>query len=58
MRFALLEAKLAMMSIIHKFELTKSERTQDKIVLDPSAALGAPKDPIYLKFIERSTLSK
>ena len=40
MRFALLEAKVALMSVVRKFELVTCSKTVEKIELDPKSALG------------------
>ncbi len=40
MRFALLEAKIGLMSVIRHFKLLPSSKTVDKIVLDPKSGLA------------------
>ena len=53
MRFALLEAKLALANIVRKFTLLPSEKTKEPLVLDPKAAIAYPKDGIYVKLEKR-----
>ena len=49
MRFALLEAKVALMSVVRKFELLTCSKTVDKIELDPKSALGGNKGGLWVK---------
>ena len=48
MRFALLEAKLALASIICKFSLIPSEKTVDPTLIDPTAFVAYPKNGLYI----------
>ena len=54
MRFALLEAKMALVSLLAKYDFKTCSKTPDEIVLDPVAILGAPKDPIFIQITERN----
>ena len=40
MRFALLEAKYALVTIVRKFEFIATEKTKTPLKLDPEANLG------------------
>ena len=50
MRFAMLEAKIALANMVKNFELLPSERTQEPFVLEPSSFIIAyPKNGLYIK---------
>ena len=49
MRFAVLEAKMALVALLSKYNFVRSSETVDRITLDPGSMLGAPKDPIMIK---------
>ena len=49
MRFALLEAKLAIANIIKKFKLVLSSKTSEPMTLDPKCIFKYPKNGLYLK---------
>ena len=49
MRFALLEAKLALASIFQKFNLLPSEKTKEPVEYDPMAAIAYVKNGLYVK---------
>ena len=53
MRFALLEAKLALANIVRKFTLLPSEKTEEPLVIDPKAVISYPKKGIYIKLEKR-----
>jgi hypothetical protein len=53
MRFALLEAKVALVSMLAKYNFVKSERTPEVIELDPKSQLGASKNPLYVRVEKR-----
>ena len=48
MRFALLEAKLALASIIRKFTLIPSDKTGDPTIIDPMAFVAYPQNGLYI----------
>ena len=48
MRFALLEAKLALASIVRKFTLLPSEKTVNPTLIDPTAFVAYPKNGLYI----------
>ena len=48
MRFALLEAKLALASIIRKFKLVPSNKTVNPTLIDPKAFVAYPKNGLYI----------
>jgi len=49
MRFALIEAKLALANIVHKFSLIPSEKTKEPLVMCPINALTYPKDGLHVR---------
>ena len=49
MRFALLEAKLALAHIVKNFQLFPSPKTVEPIKMDPMNAIAYPKDGLYVK---------
>ena len=53
MRFALLEAKLALANIVRKFVLKPSSKTTEPIVLDPKTAFAYPKDGLFINVQRR-----
>ena len=53
MRFALLEAKLALANIVRKFTILPSDKTKEPLVLDPQAQIAYPKDGLYIKLEKR-----
>ena len=53
MRFALLEAKVALTKILMNYNLTLSIKMKEPIVLDPVQAISYPKDGIYIKLEKR-----
>ena len=54
MRFALLEAKLAIANIMRKFTILPSEKTKEPIELDPKAEVTYVKDGLYIKLEKRN----
>ena len=48
MRFALLEAKLALATIIRKFNLVPSAKTQEPLELDPYSGIAYVKHGLYV----------
>ena len=53
MRFALMEAKLALATLLRKFSLVKCEKTAEKIELDPKSILGGNKGGLWVKAEKR-----
>ena len=54
MRFAMLEAKMAIVALLAKYELCVSDKTiKGKVELDPASGLSAPKDGLWIKVRER-----
>ena len=53
MRFALLEAKLALANIVRKFNLIPSEKTKEPLELDPTSGIAYVKDGLYIKVEKR-----
>ena len=49
MRFALLEVKVALMSVVRHFNLNECSKTVQKIELDPKAGLGGNKGGLWVK---------
>merc|ERR1719186_2019193 len=53
MRFALLEAKIALAAVVRKFRLVKSEKTKEPLELDVNSQLGYIKGGLWIKAEER-----
>ena len=54
MRFALLEAKLALASIIQRFHLMLSEKTAEVLEQDPTTIMPYAKGGLHLKLQRRN----
>ena len=48
MRFALLEAKVAVMAVLSKFSFTRGTKTQEPLVLDGESALAYVKGGLWV----------
>ena len=53
MRFALYEAKVALVAMVRKYRLVKTPKTPEKITCDPQAQLGASLEPLWVRVEER-----
>ena len=53
MRFAMMEAKIALANLVRNFNLLPSEKTKEPLVLDPSAAIAYPKGGLYVNVEKR-----
>jgi cytochrome P450 family 6 len=53
MRFALLEAKVALSSVVRQFDLNVCSKTVDKIELDPKSTLGGNIGGLWVKAASR-----
>ena len=53
MRFAVMEAKIALANLVRNFNLLPSEKTKEPLVLDPSAAIAYPKGGLYVNVEKR-----
>ena len=53
MRFALYEAKVALVAMVRKYRLVKTPKTPEKITCDPQAQLTASLEPLWVKVEER-----
>ena len=53
MRFALLEAKLALANIVRRFTILPSDQTKEPLVLDPKAQIAYPLDGLHIKLEKR-----
>ncbi len=53
MRFALLEAKVALSSVVRQFDLNVCSKTVDKIELDPKSTLGGNIGGLWVKAAPR-----
>jgi hypothetical protein len=53
MRFALLEAKVALVSILAEYNLVTSENTPETTDFDPQSQLGACKENLVVKIQKR-----
>ena len=49
MRFALIEAKLALAKIVRKFNILPSPKTTEPLDMDPRNAISYPKGGLYVK---------
>ena len=49
MRFALLESKMALATVMRNFNFVKCEKTVDVIVQDPVKVLGANKEGLWIR---------
>lgn len=54
MRFALLEAKVGLATIIKNYSLLPSEKTKEPLELDPEAGIAYVKDGLYVRAEKRS----
>lgn len=52
-RFALLEAKLVLITLLSKYSFVRTENTVENVTLDPKALLGSSKDPLLVKVVRR-----
>ena len=53
MRFALLEAKLAMSKILKRYTILPSQKTKEPIRIDPTFLVTYAKDGLYVKLERR-----
>lgn len=53
MRFALLEAKIALAAVLRKFKLVRSEKTKEPLEIDASSQLAYIKGGLWIKAEER-----
>ena len=49
----MLEAKVALVSLLAKYDFVRCPETVERVTLDPAAILGAPKDPLMIKIKRR-----
>jgi len=57
MRFALLEAKVAILCTYRRFTFLPGTKTQEPLVLDPEAILSYPKGGLWAKVVERDNFN-
>lgn len=51
MRFAFMQSKLALAGLVHNFEMTVNEKTQDNpLIIDPSEFLNIKKGGLWIDF--------
>ena len=55
MRFAVLESKLALATIVRQFTILPSEKTLEPLTLDPKQGMNYPKGGIHLNLEKLST---
>merc|ERR1719187_175731 len=55
MRFALLEAKVAMVMLLRRFTFVRGARTEDRPVSDPTSIFGYAKGGLWARVVERKT---
>ena len=56
MRFALLEAKVAVITVLTKFSFKRGTKTQEPLVLDAENQLAWPKGGLWVRIEKRDTL--
>ena len=49
MRFALYEAKVALVSMVRKYRLTKTPNTPEKLTFDPKSNMTKSLHPLWVK---------
>jgi len=54
MRFAMLEAKVALVKVFRHFSFARVDRTVEKATTDPSSQLGYAKEGLYVRVIRRT----
>ena len=54
MRFALLEAKLALANIVRKYNLLPNPKTKEPLEWDPTPAIAYVKNGLYIKVEKRN----
>ena len=54
MRFALLEAKVAILSLLPKYSFTPGTSTKEPLVLDPTSQLNYIKGGLWAKVVRRN----
>ena len=54
MRFALLEAKVAVMEVLHNYSFTYSNKNPEVLRIDPQSQLGYIKEGLYAKIEHRN----
>ena len=54
MRFALLEAKLALANMVRRYNLIPSLKTQEPLELDPRTSIAYVKHGLYMKIEKRN----
>ena len=55
MRFALLEAKLALANIVRRYVLLPSTKTVEPYILDPKLAISYVKNGLFVQLEKRNT---
>ena len=53
MRFALLEAKVAILATWRRFSFVPGTKTEEPMVMEPNSALGYTKGGVWAKVVER-----
>merc|ERR1719495_1008158 len=53
MRFAMLELKVAMMEVLHKFTILKSDKNPAKHTIDPVSQMGYVKEGLHVRVVRR-----
>ena len=55
MRFALYEAKVALVFMLRKYRLSKTPNTPEKVTFDPKSNMSESLHPLWVKVEARST---
>ena len=56
MRFALYEAKVALVSMVRKYRLSKTPKTPEKVTLDPKSNMTESLHPLWVKVEAREQI--
>lgn len=54
MRFAVLEVKIGVYSILSRFDLSSSDKTPSEVTLDPNSITASPKEPLVVMIRKRN----
>ena len=54
MRFALLEAKMALIGILSKFDVSLCSKSPKVITMEPTGTLSSPKEGLWVKALKRN----
>ena len=58
MRFALLEAKVAILDTYRRFSFLPGTKTQEPLVKDPESLVGSPPGGLWARVVERQLVEE